>query len=128
MIRTIIKTEKAPTPAGTYSQAVKASGLLFVAGQLPVKPGVEGLVSEDPVMQLKQCFENIQNICLEAGTSLDNAVKINVYYTELAVSDAINGVMEELFHAPYPARIRVKVAGLSRNAKVEIDGVFTCPN
>ena len=55
-----------------------------------------------------------------------NALKINVYYTDLEVSDNLNFVMAKYFTEPYPARIRVKVAGLSQNAKVEIDGVFLC--
>lgn len=77
---------------------------------------------------MKQCFENLKNVCLAANTCLDSAVKINVYYTDFAVSDILDEVMKEFFRAPYPARIRVKVAGLSKNALVEIDGVFICQN
>ena len=79
-----------------------------------------------PKTQLKQCFQNIKSICEAANFTLGDAVKINVYYTDLAVSENLNEVMEGFFNAPYPARIRVKVAGLSLNAKVEIDGVFSC--
>lgn len=111
---------------GTYSPAVKANGFLFVSGQLPVSPSTNELISEDPASQIKQCFDNLKSICESAGVKLENAVKINVYYTEIAVSENLNAVMEQYFSAPYPARIRVKVAGLSKNAKVEIDGVFLC--
>lgn len=111
---------------GTYSHAVKANGFLFVSGQLPISPDTNELISEDPISQIKQCFDNIKAICESAGIRLQNALKINVYYTDMAVSENINAVMEQYFSAPYPARIRVKVAGLSRNAKVEIDGVFLC--
>ena len=119
-------SNNSPQPMGTYSHAVKANGFLFVSGQLPVSPNTNELVSEDHIAQIKQCFDNIKSICESAGTKMENAVKINVYYTDIAVSDNINNVMEQYFSAPYPARIRVKVAGLSKNAKVEIDGVFLC--
>lgn len=123
-----IKTDQAPLPFGTYSQAVRVGNLLFVSGQLPMKAGEMNLISENPKEQLLQCFENIKNICLKAGANLNDAVKINVYYTNQAISDILNEVMEDLFSKPYPARVRIKVAGLSRNAKVEIDGVFLCQN
>lgn len=121
-----IFSETAPKPMGTYSHAIKANGFLFISGQLPISPGTNELVSEDPIAQIKQCFDNVKTICESAGTKLQNALKINVYYTDADVSENINAVMEQYFSAPYPARIRVKVAGLSRNAKVEIDGVFLC--
>lgn len=123
-----IKSDKAPQPFGAYSQAIKSGNLLFVSGQLPIKIGETNLVSQDPKEQLIQCFENIKNICEAAQSSLNDAVKLNVYYTDQTISDISNEVMEGLFSKPYPARIRVRVAALSRNAKVEIDGVFLCQN
>ena len=121
-----ITTHKAPQPFGTYSQAVKCGGLLFVSGQLPIAVNGTEVISDDPIIQIKQCFENLKTICEEVGSSLNDAVKINVYYTDMAVTDNLNAVMEVFFEPPYPARIRVKVAGLSKNAKVEIDGIFAC--
>lgn len=128
MIRKIIKTEKSPLPFGLYSQAIQTGNLLFVSGQLPIEPGKTEIIGDLPEAQLRQCFENIKNICLEANTCLDNAIKINVYYTDFSVSNILDAVMKDFFQAPYPARIRVKVAGLSKNAMVEIDGVFICQN
>ena len=121
-----IETKNAPLPFGTYSQAVRTGDLLFVSGQLQIRPNEKTIISDDPKTQLKQCFQNIKSICEAANFTLGDAVKINVYYTDLAVSENLNEVMEGFFNAPYPARIRVKVAGLSLNAKVEIDGVFSC--
>ena len=126
--KTHIFTPNALEPFGTYSQAVKVGDLLFVSGQLPIKKGDTDVVSDDPVEQLYQCFDNLKNICKAANSSLSQAVKINIYYTDIEVSNNLNTVMEDLFTEPYPARIRVQVAGLSKNAKVEIDGVFTCHN
>lgn len=127
-MKTEIKSDKAPQPFGTYSQAIKTGNLLFVSGQLPIKVGENNLVSEDPKEQLIQCFENIKHICETAKTSLNDAVKLNIYYTDQIISDILNETMEILFSKPYPARIRVTVADLSRGAKVEIDGVFLCQN
>ncbi len=124
----MILTTRAPKPFGSYSQAIKFAELLFISGQLPIKEGTQEIISEDPIEQLYQCFENIKNICEAAGTDMNQALKINVYYTDSDVSDNLNNVMENLFTEPYPARIRIRVAGLSKNAKVEIDGVFICPN
>ena len=67
---------------------------------------------------------HIQNICDSSDCSLNNAVKINVFCTDIAVSEALDDVMSDFFRPPNPARIRVRVAGLSLNAKVEIDGIF----
>ncbi len=121
-----IYSEKAPKPMGTYSQAVMANGFLFVSGQLPFSLDTSELISEDPASQIRQCFENIKAICESGGAKIEHALKINVYYTDIGVSECLNDIMGEYFAPPYPARIRVKVAGLSRNAKVEIDGVFLC--
>jgi reactive intermediate/imine deaminase len=123
---THISSSDAPQPTGTYSQAVKANEFLFVSGQLPISPATNELVSEDPIAQIKQCFENIKAICKSGGAKLENAIKIDVYYADVTVSENINSVMSQYFSAPYPARIRVKVAALSKNSKVEIDGVFLC--
>lgn len=128
MLRKIIKTEKSPLPFGLYSQAIQTGNLLFISGQLPIEPNKTEIVGGSPEAQLRQCFENIKNICLAANTDLNNAIKINVYYTDITVSNILDDIMREFFQPPYPARIRVKVAGLSKNAMVEIDGVFICQN
>ena len=121
-----ILLQNTPKPSGTYSHAVKYNGMLFVSGQLPTDPQTLQIVSNDTSEQIRQCFKNIEQICLGSGTSLDLAIKINVYYTDITVSNCINAVMEEFFKEPYPARIRLQVAGLSKGAKVEIDGIFAC--
>lgn len=121
-----IFSNKAPKPFGTYSHATKANGLMFISGQLPISPETNELISDNSIDQIQQCFENIKTICDDAGVSLQNALKINVYYTDFEVSENLNAVMKKYFNEPYPARIRVKVVGLSKNAKVEIDGVFLC--
>ena len=123
-MKKIIVTDKAPLPFGLYSQAVIAGDFLYISGQLPVDPKTSELVSNDPRDQIKQCLLNLKNICEASGFNLNQAVKINVYYTDLAVTNALDSIMKEYFTEPYAARIRVKVAGLSRNALVEMDGVF----
>ena len=120
----ITKTDKAPLPFGLYSQAVRAGDFLYISGQLPVDTKTGELISHNPHDQIKQCLLNLKAICEASGFNMDQAVKINVYYTDLAVSEALDSVMKDYFKPPYAARIRVKVAGLSRNALVEMDGVF----
>ena len=128
MAKEAIQTNKAPKPIGIYSQAIKAGELLFVSAQLPLQPNATEIISNDPVEQIYQCFENLKNISEAAGSSLNQAVKINVYCADSKVANNINLVMEELFVEPYPARGVVKGDGFAKGARVAIEGIFSCVN
>lgn len=119
-----IKTSSAPAAIGTYSQAVRAGGTVYVSGQIPLDPETMELVSDDPGRQIEQVFENLAAVAQAAGLTLDSAVRITVYLTDLAHFAQVNEIMARYFSEPYPARAALGVAALPRGAGVEVDAVL----
>ncbi|MFK7032152.1 RidA family protein [Flavobacterium oreochromis] len=118
-----IYSEQAPKPSGNYSQAIQVDNLVFISGQLPLKD--DHLISEEkPKDSCRQCLINISNICNAAGGTIKDVVKLNVYYTNQAFSLALDEVIPEFFDEPYPARIRLGVALISKNASIEVDAIM----
>jgi 2-iminobutanoate/2-iminopropanoate deaminase len=116
MPRQIVHTEKAPNPPATYSQAVKAAGLVFVSGTSPHDPGTGKIIATTIQEQTRQCLANIAAILEEAGSSMDKIVSATVI---LADEDDFAGMNEEWlrwFPSNPPARqgakLPVKIPGL----------------
>lgn len=124
MARTIISTAAAPAAIGTYSQAVKVGTTVYVSGQIPLDPATKELVKGDFEAQVRRVFENLKAIAVAAGGSLDAAVRVTIYLTDLGNFALTNKVMAEYFHEPYPARAAVGVASLPRGAVVEADCIL----
>ena len=124
MPRTPVSTPHAPQAIGTYSQAIKVRGTVYLSGQIPLDPATGELVSGDMEAQVRRVFENLQAVAQAAGGSLGDVVKLNVFLTDLGHFALVNRVMAEYFTAPYPARAAVGVAALPRGAAVEMDGVL----
>jgi reactive intermediate/imine deaminase len=126
IVKTIIATPHAPAAIGTYSQAVKVSGhteTVYLSGQIPLDPKTMQLVDGFEA-QVVQVFENLKAVCHEAGGSLNDLVKVNVYLLDLAHFAKVNEIMARYITEPYPARAAVAVAGLPRGSQVEIEGVM----
>jgi len=123
--RTIISTQAAPSAIGTYSQAVKVSGgnTVYISGQIGLDPKTMQM-QEGIDAQIRQVFENLKAVAAAAGMSLDYAVKVNVFLTDLGNFAKVNEVMAAYFSQPYPARAAVGVASLPRGALVEADAVL----
>lgn len=124
MNKTIISTASAPVAIGTYSQAVKVDHTVYISGQIPLDPETMEMVSDDFSTQARQVFANLIAVAEAAGGQLSDAVKLNVYLTDLDDFAALNEVMSEIMQQPFPARAAVQVAALPRGAKVEIDAVL----
>jgi reactive intermediate/imine deaminase len=124
MTKTIISTDNAPQAIGTYSQAVKVGNTIYMSGQVPLDPKTMELVSDDFRAQATQVFVNLQAVANAAGGSLADAVKLNVFMTDLGNFPIVNEVMAEHIAQPYPARAAVEVSGLPKSAQVEIEGVL----
>ena len=118
-----ITTDSAPAAIGTYSQAVQHGGLLYVSGQIPLVPATMELVSPDIDQQINQVFDNLSAIAAAAGTTLNDAVKLTVYLTDLGHFSSVNKVMAQRLAQPYPARVALEVSALPRSALVEIDAI-----
>ncbi|MGZ4412337.1 MAG: RidA family protein [Gaiellaceae bacterium] len=123
--RQVVRTEAAPAPyAGApYSQAIRVGELVFVSGQLGLRPGESGLVADSIEEQTRQALENVGAILAAAGSGLDRLVKTTVFLTDLADFGAMNAVYAELVGERPPARATVQVAALPSGAKVEIEAV-----
>ena len=82
--RQTVDAPGAPAAVGPYVHAVKAAGLLFCSGQIPLDPATGEIAGETPAEQARRCLQNLQAVCVAAGTSLDAAVKMTVYLTDMA--------------------------------------------
>jgi 2-iminobutanoate/2-iminopropanoate deaminase len=121
--REIVHAPGAPRAVGPYSHAVRADGLLFCSGQIPLDPATGELSGDTAPEQARVCLENLSAVCEAAGAALARAVKITVYMTDLAAFAEVNDVYAEFFDAQPPARVAIGVAALPRGALVEIDAV-----
>ncbi len=121
--RTVISTELAPKAVGPYSQAIRAGGLVFCAGQAAIDPAVGKLIEGDVPAQTRRVLQNISAILEAAGTSPSKVVKTTVFLTDMANFKAMNEVYAEFFPEHPPARSTVAVAGLPLGAQVEIECV-----
>lgn len=121
----VIQTSRAPQAIGPYSQAVRAGDLVFLSGQIPFDPATGVLVSGDIEAEIRRVFDNLAAVAEAAGGSLANAVKLNVFLTDLAHFGKVNEIMATYFQAPYPARAAVGVAALPRGARVEMECILS---
>ncbi len=124
MGKTELHTDKAPAAIGTYSQAVRAGSLVFLSGQIPLVPATMEIVEGDFEARAQQVFENLQAVAEAAGGTLNDAVKITVFLTDLDNFATVNSVMERFFDKPFPARAAVGVAALPKGVDVEADAVL----
>jgi 2-iminobutanoate/2-iminopropanoate deaminase len=119
--REIVTAAGAPPAIGPYSHAVKAAGLLYCSGQIPLQPDSGELVGENAAEQARRCLQNLQEVCAAAGTALERAVRVTIYMTDLGEFASVNEVYGSFFASEPPARVTVGVAQLPRGAYVEID-------
>jgi len=124
MSRHSIHTDRAPQAIGTYSQAVRAGDTVYLSGQVPFDPATMQLVAGDMETQTRRVFDNLKAVAEAAGGSLDRAVKVTIFLTDLANFARVNEVMATYFAKPYPARSTVGVAQLPRGAQIEIECVL----
>ena len=121
--REIVTAPSAPPAVGPYSHAVRAGGLLFCSGQIPLDPAGAEIVGAGAAEQIKQCLRNLEAVCAAAGTSLERAVRLTIYTTELEQFGAINEAYGQFFGSDPPARVAVGVAALPKGALVEVEAV-----
>ena len=122
-MKTPISTADAPKAQGPYSQAVRAGGLLFLAGQIPLDPATGELVGGDVVAQARRALDNIGAVLQAGGLSFADVVRTTVFLADLEDFAAMNQVYGTYFTEPYPARATVQVARLPRDVRIEIDAI-----
>jgi len=121
----VISTENAPGAIGPYSQAIKAGGMVFCSGQIPIDPATGQFVSENVAEQTVQVFKNLEAVLKAAGTGLGNVVKTTVFLADMNDFTEMNEVYSQFFSENKPARATVQAARLPRDAKVEIECIAT---
>ena len=120
-MKEIISTDKGPKAIGPYSQAVKAGGFIFTAGQVAFDPATNQIIEGDVARQTTRVLENLKAIVEAAGSSLDRTVKATVYLKDMNDFAAMNEVYARFFITNPPARSTVEAARLPRDVRVEID-------
>ena len=117
-----IKTEKAPAAIGPYSQGVRSGDFLFISGQLPIN--METGEFPDSISEMTRCcLQNLDEIAKKGKTSLKNAVKLTVFLTNMDDFAEMNAAYSEFFPEAPPARSTIAVAGLPKNAPIEIEAI-----
>lgn len=119
-VKEVIETERAAKPIGPYSQAIKANGFVFVAGEKGIDPKTNKMVSGGIAAETRQTLENIKAILEEAGSGFDRAVQAFVYLTDISEFGEMNKVYAEYFKVQPPGRTTVGVTALPAGARVEI--------
>jgi len=126
-MKSIVKTEQAPSAIGTYSQAVKVNSTVYLSGQIPLVPATMEIVSTDFAEQAEQVFKNLSAVCQAAGGEINNMVKVNIFMTDLNNFATVNEVMSRYFNEPYPARAAIEISKLPKGVDIEIDGIMELP-
>jgi 2-iminobutanoate/2-iminopropanoate deaminase len=116
-----VHTDNAPNAIGPYSQAIKANGLIFASGQIPLDPATMQIVEGGIREQTERVLNNLKAVVEEAGSSLDRVVKTTVYLADLNDFAEMNEVYGGFFGEAPPARSTVEVARLPRDVRIEID-------
>jgi reactive intermediate/imine deaminase len=127
-MKNAIQTREAPAAIGTYSQAVRVGGeaggaTVYLSGQIGLDPATMQM-ADGVEAQTHRVFRNLAAVADAAGMSLDHAVRMTVYLTDLAHFARVNEIMAQYVREPYPARAAVGVASLPRGALVEIDAIL----
>lgn len=121
MNKEIVSTENAPGAIGPYSQAIKAGGMVFCSGQIPIDPKTGEFVSDVVSEQTEQVLRNLSEVLKAAGSSLDAVVKTTVFLADMNDFAEMNEVYGRFFSENKPARATVQAARLPRDARVEIE-------
>lgn len=123
----IINSEKAPAPIGPYSQAVKANGMLYVSGQIPIDQETDKLIDSSIEAETEQVMKNLNAILAKAGLDFSHVVKCSIFVSDMGNFAAINEVYGSRFEINPPARETVEVSGLPKGVNVEISCIAVFP-
>ena len=123
----ILSTDRAPAAIGPYSQATKAGGFLFTAGQIPLDPASMEIVAGDIEPQTRQVMANLTHVLAIAGATWTDVVKTTVFLQDMADFPRFNEVYAAAIGAARPARSTVQVSALPRGVSVEVELIAKLP-
>ena len=119
----VIQTPDAPNAIGTYSQGIRLKNLVFTSGQIPINPKTGELIIDDFKAEVYQVLTNLDAVFKGGGSSLQSAVKLTVFLTDLSYFAQVNEVFNSIFPKDPPARSAVQVSALPMNARIEIEAI-----
>lgn len=122
-----IATPKAPQAIGPYSQGIVGGGLIFVSGQIAVDPATGELIDGDIEVQTRKVLTHLKAVIEAGGSTMDHVVKCTVFLKDMNDFTRMNGVYNEFFQKPYPARAAIEVARLPKDVQVEIEAIALVP-
>ncbi|MFM7105351.1 MAG: RidA family protein [Flavobacteriales bacterium] len=122
-MKQVVYTPKAPAPIGPYSQANRAGDFLYVSGQIAIDPSTQEFIPSTAQDEAKMALDNITAILQAANCSWNQVCKTTIFLMDMADFPAVNEVYAKYFEENFPARETVQVAGLPKNARVEISVV-----
>ena len=119
----VIQTPDAPKAIGTYSQGIRSKNMVFTSGQIPINPKTGELIIGDFKAEVYQVLTNLDAVFKGGGSSLQSAVKLTVFLTDLSYFAQVNEVFSSFFPKDPPARSAVQVSALPMNARIEIEAI-----
>ena len=123
MSKSAISTPNAPKAIGTYSQGIRSGNLVFTSGQIPINPQSGELISDDFKAEVHQVLNNLDGVLKGGGSSLQCAVKLTVFLTDLSYFAQVNEVFDVFFPENPPARSALQVSALPMNSRIEIEAI-----
>jgi 2-iminobutanoate/2-iminopropanoate deaminase len=123
IMREVIATEQAYKAIGPYSQAIRAQGLIFTSGQVPIDPATQQVIAGDVSAQTDRALKNLAAILEASGSSLEKVLRCTVFLKNMGDFAAMNEVYGRYFKQSPPARSTVEVARLPKDVLVEIDAI-----
>jgi len=120
-MREVIATNHAPQAIGPYSQAIRAQGLIFASGQIPVDPATQQVIAGDIAAQTDRVLKNLDAVLQASGSSMEKVLRCTVFLKNIGDFAAMNEVYGRYFKESPPARSTVEVARLPKDVLVEID-------
>ena len=120
MSKKIINTSQAPAPIGPYNQAILSGNMLFISGQVALKPGTSEMANTDIFEETHQVMKNLKSILSEAAMDFSDVVKTTIFLSDMNLFGDVNEIYGKYFASDFPARETVAVKGLPKNANVEI--------
>src|SRR5439155_3446976 len=120
-MRELITTKDAPQAIGSYSQAIRANGFVFVSGQVAIDPATQQSITGEVAAQTERVLKNLSAILKAAGTGLEKVVRATVFLKNMGDFTAMNEVYARYFSSQPPARSTVEVSRLPKDVLVEID-------
>ena len=123
MIKDIIDIKDAPKAIGTYSQGIRVGNLIYTSGQIPLNPQTENLITGNIKEEIRQVLSNLDSVLKGGGSSLEFAIKLTVFITDISYLSELNEVFQEYFSEKPPARSVIQVTALPMNVRIEIEAV-----